>query len=423
MLSPSQQRAEKAFLDFLGSKDQEMVIAGPAGSGKSYLTRHLKNAAIGYLKANLTIDKNAGFKMFYTATTNKAASVLSRMMGEPAQTVHSFLGLTVKNDYRTGNTKLVTTDKTVRHKKVLLFVDESSMINWELHDLIKQFVLGHESCKVVYIGDDYQLPPVKSNGSPVFLKVKRQVHLKEIQRQVAGSPIIKAGAVYREMLDKKFEGVWPVTPIDGTVVQQLSGSDFRAKIDSVFHTQPHPDDYKVLSYTNARVRAYNKHIRALYTKSGVFEKDEWVVTNNPIVDAGGRIVSPVDSVVQIREIEPDISVDKIVGYSIRLHNGHTVFMAADPKEVKDLLKQYAKSKDWSNFFRVKNGYADLRDVYSQTVHKSQGSSINEVFIDMNDIGTNKKFYEVLRLMYVAISRASQRVYLYGELPDRDWNLS
>ena len=37
---------------------------------------------------------------------------------------------------------------------------------------------------------------------------------------------------------------------------------------------------------------------------------------------------------------------------------------------------------------------------------------------MTDIGRNNRPNEVARLLYVAVSRASHKVVLYGELPDK-----
>jgi exodeoxyribonuclease V len=63
-------------------------------------------------------------------------------------------------------------------------------------------------------------------------------------------------------------------------------------------------------------------------------------------------------------------------------------------------------------------YADLRSPHSTTVHKSQGSTYQVAFIDLTDIGRNTKSYELTRLLYVAITRAAQKVFVTGELPAR-----
>ena len=57
----------------------------------------------------------------------------------------------------------------------------------------------------------------------------------------------------------------------------------------------------------------------------------------------------------------------------------------------------------------------MRPIYASTVHKSQGSTYREVFVDLNNITKNNNWREVARLVYVAITRASENVHLYGEL--------
>ena len=60
---------------------------------------------------------------------------------------------------------------------------------------------------------------------------------------------------------------------------------------------------------------------------------------------------------------------------------------------------------------------DLKDIFSSTVHKSQGSTYNHVFVELSDIlrppSQRKKSDpdDRPKLLYTAVSRASERVYL------------
>jgi ATP-dependent exoDNAse (exonuclease V) beta subunit len=38
-----------------------------------------------------------------------------------------------------------------------------------------------------------------------------------------------------------------------------------------------------------------------------------------------------------------------------------------------------------------------------------------VFVDLNNIGQNTRWQEVARLVYVAITRASDKIHVFGEL--------
>jgi len=112
-LSPDQQDAADTFMEFLLTEGAgEMAIEGHAGTGKSYLTKHLLEAARGakdLLKLLTNVDD--GVRIRLTATTNKAAAVLQELAGEPAQTIHSMLKIKVFNDVRKGVTKLNKTSR------------------------------------------------------------------------------------------------------------------------------------------------------------------------------------------------------------------------------------------------------------------------------------------------------------------------
>ena len=62
---------------------------------------------------------------------------------------------------------------------------------------------------------------------------------------------------------------------------------------------------------------------------------------------------------------------------------------------------------------------NLKDVFCSTVHKSQGSTYNHIFLDLKDIlKTSQNKYRNAsylddrpKLLYTAVSRASEKVYL------------
>ena len=65
---------------------------------------------------------------------------------------------------------------------------------------------------------------------------------------------------------------------------------------------------------------------------------------------------------------------------------------------------------WRRFFLVRDGFASLGPAAVLTVHRSQGSTFGEVFVDADVFWPQDP---VLRrqLVYVAVSRASQAVSL------------
>jgi ATP-dependent exoDNAse (exonuclease V) alpha subunit len=133
---------------------------------------------------------------------------------------------------------------------------------------------------------------------------------------------------------------------------------------------------------------------------------------------GNSIIYPTESIIKILDVTPAVSDEGLDGFNIRFPRVNAKFYPKNWSEADSLLKFYRKNQAWRKFFKIKEDYLDIRSLHALTCHKAQGSTYKEVFVDLDDIGINKKYYEVARLVYVAITRASDKVYLYGKLPDR-----
>src|SRR4051812_47606639 len=114
---------------------------GAAGTGKTHLLSHI---ARNHLDALLC------------AFTGKAASVIARKSGLPAQTIHSAIYACYGKDDETEKLKFGRKIEEGEWRGRLVFVDESSTCNeWLAKDLLAT------GCKVVASGDPHQLPPVQ----------------------------------------------------------------------------------------------------------------------------------------------------------------------------------------------------------------------------------------------------------------------
>ncbi|TJX44050.1 MAG: hypothetical protein E5W21_23175, partial [Mesorhizobium sp.] len=92
-----------------------------------------------------------------------------------------------------------------------------------------------------------------------------------------------------------------------------------------------------------------------------------------------------------------------------------VALPTNRKHFDDLVKYYGRVKNWTRMFYLKNNFADLRPRDAATVHKSQGSTYETVFVDLGNISTCNIPSQTARMLYVAFSRARSRVVLYGDL--------
>jgi exodeoxyribonuclease V len=417
ILSSDQQAAADMFMDFLTSNDKdkkEFVIAGYSGSGKSTLVGYLIKAA--YSKADLLkllTGKDHKLSIHCSATTNKAADVLGSATLHTSQTIHSLLGLKVKQNINNGTTQLMKTGSYQILHNSLVIIDEASMINKELLKMIRE---SNIQCKILYVGDPCQLAPVFEDNCPAFNDNIPQALLTTIQRQdntYGVHPITELGEAFRKVVEDKSNPFPKIVPNDVNIFH-LNGPDFKTAIEQV-HTGAHDINHsRLLAWSNNKVQQYNAFIRGLYTQSEIFEVGETVQTNQPIVVNGGTFLS-TDASAVITGIWESTEYN-IQGHWVELDNVTRVFLANNQNEVKALLNELSKNKDWVTFFQYKDFFADLRAMYASTIHKSQGSTYNTVFIDLADIGRNNKADEVARLLYVGITRATDKVYFYGELP-------
>lgn len=435
----------KAFLD-PKNKERFFLISAPAGTGKTYLATYLYTDV--YCPS---AELGTAYEDFYfTATTNKAASVLNAniaSIGKTASTIHNLLGLKVLNDTSTGKTGLVAS----RHKKQgvsnsIIVIDECSMVNRELFDYIWW---NTHNCKVIFIGDDRQLPPVKEGISPVF-EMRIPIHsLTKIIRSDAHDEItdvcnqLRDNVVTRDFKDIVCKGN----------ITHLSRVEAKNVIDDTFIVSD--SSSKILTYTNARCVAYNEYIANLRGQKNFIEEGRCYVVNNNILSVLDKRTNPTTSFygshyggcstypsglltggeeIKIDRIN-DIKVDSILNLSYydcdfsRLitykkrwfyepDTSHVLKIPVSYEEVKRKLKELAKAKNWEQYFRLQETFADVRFRDASTVHKAQGSTLDNVFIDLDDLGTCKQTTVFARLLYVALSRAKERIYLIGNLPER-----
>ena len=387
-------------VDFLNSDDDQMVINGSAGTGKSYLLK-------GLVEYNI-LPENTRF----TATTNKAASVLSQYLERPVGTIFSLLGLIPKDNYNTGRTELKQINEPELYGVRLVVIDEAYMLTKEvLQHLYK--ATNDTITKILFIGDSYQLPPVFYKKSPIEDFVIPEIKLSKIYR-TGDDGIIDVSQQLRKNVDSlEFKKLL----VNDSSVQMVDSVDFINEIVTTF--QDDRNIAKIVAWTNNKVLNYNKFVSKLVHGKDDFEVGDIAILNNPLMDNWGKVIAPIDSEVYIENIaDYTVTEEDLRGFTyrlsiesrqIRISGNHYIYLANNPGDVKKLMGIFATNKDWQNYFAVKNFFGDIRHPYSCTVHKSQGSTYNTVFIDVYDICKNRKKYEVAKLMYVAATRASDRI--------------
>jgi len=431
-LNQDQQNAVDAVAAFIVGADKEFFLTGGPGVGKTFTTRELARVLPEILKAyNFSMGKKANYmELVLTSTTNKAAAVLSEQTGMRAMTIHSFLGVVPKKDSSTGRTTLQRNKNYRVHHNTMIFVDEASMIDRELYQILQEAT--DETCKIIYIGDKNQLPPVMEKLSPAVTLADEPSKHYEIT-----TPVRNAGSqALQELCNNLREDIllentkenlskWKGSPDE---IEFINGDELMALIDRLYgpngpiKASDEELACRILCYTNNAVIGYNQYIRQLRGMPVHPTAGEILVCNThfPLTQTDAFNVEEnvtVHGVYGPERIEVD-NYNSLDAYMLEVSSGftgrYTVKCPADLEAYKHLLAHYRKSKDWSKFFKLQEDWIDLRNREAATVYKAQGSTYDEVILIMNDIFTSRDINQLRRMLYVGASRARKKVYVYDK---------
>lgn len=407
-LSDDQQAALDQFVKFLVSPvEQVFVLRGYAGTGKSTLVKTMMENMPKYLKmAKLVNDKAYDYEIALTATTNKAAEAFADITGMEVKTIHSFLGLRVNTDFRTGITQLIPRS-SIPEQGYILIIDEASYID---SALLTHIFRQTTNCKIMFIGDPAQLKPVKATGTPVFDAGFTTAALEKVMRQAEGNPIIDMATHFRNIV---MTGVWAPFKPDGQHIIHLPRGDFEDAIIDEF-TRPNwrYKDSKILAWTNNCVIRYNHAVNNQISGDPNFAVGDYVVCNKHVMS--GKQSIKTDQLVHITTIEDPVIHHDVLGNFITLDHVNRFFFPKHLMDKKERIKVAKAMDDYHVLQEIEERWIDLRAAYAQTINKSQGSTYDKVFIDLDDIARCNNGDDIARMMYVGPSRARHQVYLTGD---------
>lgn len=430
-LTQGQKQAADAFLTFLLTDAKTFAISGSAGTGKTFLMTYLADKVMKlYEQACLLIEEEPTLtQCVFTATTNKAAEVLEKGLKKEVSTIHSFLGLKVKENYRTGKTEITKTNNWRTRTNQLVFIDECSMIDSVLYDIIME---SFPNSKIVFVGDAAQMAPVGESQSVLYdhLDPEHHVTLTEPVRNAGQPALVALCSQLRETVET---GIFkPIRTVDGAI-ERLTDADLEAGLHHFF-VDPDPS-CRVLCYTNERVQAYNEFIREdvrglpldptvgdvlvvaqAFSRGNMtlsVERELQVYAVGP-VEINTTFTAEFGEDIPYRNLRVSSPGLKISDPSVLME----IPVAVHPDQVARLVKAAAKTRDWTLYFELKGAFADLRDKAACTVYKAQGSTYECVFVDLTNIGASYDAEQVARMLFVACSRPTTTVYLYGQLPGR-----
>lgn len=382
-------------------KGENLFITGPGGSGKTFLIKLIVEDAI---------KKQKPYKV--CALTGCAAILLEC----GATTLHSFAGIglangpvnqvverVVKNKYRKANWK----------NTELLIIDEVSMLSLKLFiilDLIAKRVKQKRDqpfggMQIIFSGDFYQLPPVGNENDPDSFKFcfetplwdelfpkKNQIMLQTIFRQtdekyakilnrLRVGEITKTGIEeLQKCVDKKFED--NDNPTILMPLRKYADIINNKEYNKLDKTSEHMYEIKSVETIDKQ----NMH--------SIWPDDEKTyelqsLTNSIMVDK--KITLRIGSVVMC-----------VVNLSSTIYNGSkgivVGFKDDNPlvkfNEITMLITPYVWQSEKIPILGIKQ--LPLIHAWAITIHKSQGMTLDKVYIDLgNDIFESGQTYVAL----------------------------
>ena len=408
------------------------ALAGVAGSGKTTLVGSLLRNVMDGVRGQVAV----------LTPTHKALSVVERVEGVEYLTVHSALGLRLKQQ-ADGSQRCEPEGACRLSEWNLVVVDEASMIGPDIYGMLIDPEL-RQGCAVLFVGDPMQLAPVADGPgsgrgapvqlSPVFWSVQRQFRLDEVVRQARENPIIEASIGVRDAIERcarvdvqTLSAGLAGRNGDGGRVAGVFGGGQQAVIGQAIAALERGEDMRVIAYRNAAVEHYNREIhRARYGDDAeLWEQGERVVMQDTWQTAGrgGQVLrNSQELTVRAMEVDGDRDcfwlwlngVDKSVPVPIdrARHDAAVSALFAQWRKAKfstDAEERAMAGEFSGQAWKLRNSVANIRYAYASTVHKSQGSTFDTVLIDWRDICLIRDDAEFSRAVYVAITRTRQKL--------------
>jgi len=442
-----QESALQQLVDFLYKRDpkQLFILKGYAGTGKTTL-----------ISALVKVFGNLKKRTVLLAPTGRAAKVFASYSGAKAYTIHKYIYKISQKD------GLVRVRRRMNENtNTLYIVDEASMISCEsgsgemfgsrelLTDLI-EFVFEGENNKLLFIGDDAQLPPVQSDESPAlnldFLTVTFDVNvhtcqLTNVVRQAYDSGVLHNATLLRKALSKrKFQlPFFSLSSFED--IKRIGSQELEDELNRLY-AYYNAEDIVMITRSNKRAYIFNNEIRnrIFYRENKLTAGDflmavknnyYWIDELSEVGFIANGDMMEVMSITKTQELYGfnfmnirarlcDYPNYSDVDFKIILESLETEGASMTNEQMRQLYQEVAKDyEDIPNkrarFLKIKNNpflnAIQVKYSYSLTCHKTQGGQWKVVLIDIGYFDENKMNNEFIRWLYTAITRATEKVYL------------
>jgi exodeoxyribonuclease-5 len=445
-----QKQAITLFADYMccTEKGTVMLLKGYAGTGKTSLVSAFVRA-LGELK----------IKTVLLAPTGRAAKVLGNYSSRQAYTIHKEI-YRIKSD-KEGNERLVLREN--EYQNTIFFVDEASMI-YDVQPLQNAMLLFQDTnllynlfsyveqgknCRLVFIGDTAQLPPVGLQYSPAldadflrnnFSKWVFDCELKEVVRQVKKSGILYNATKIRALLGKQSSGEYKFVFDKYNDTFAVDTNDLLDALEQAYQKYDY-ENVVAVTRSNKQANQLNQAIRnrILYLESDLEKGDSMINLKNNYFwlsqDAETKFIANGDmlEIVHLYGIEerygfrfadakvrfPDYEMDDIK-LKLILDALYVESAAMTNESRKQLYTEVCL--DYAHILPLKKRFAAIKKdpylnalqvkfAYAQTCHKTQGGQWDIVFVYQGYVSENTINDEYYRWLYTAVTRTKKQLFL------------
>jgi exodeoxyribonuclease-5 len=451
-----QTEAIRRFSAFVeqSSSSSIFLLKGYAGTGKTTLIAS-------WLKPLL----KQGYKVVLMAPTGRAAKVMSTYAKAKANTIHKRIYFAQQN--KQGGVQF-TLQKN-KFRKAVFIVDEASMIGDEqssaqlfqngslLQDLIS-YVQQGDRCKLVFVGDTAQLPPVKQELSPAlnqnylslhFSTEVSEVELSEVLRQDALSGILHNATNLRNIMHENIDDHFQFLLRNKTDITHLQdGYDIQGALEDGYRDVGRTEN-TIIVRSNKRANQYNRQIRTqimslendlavgdllMVVKNNYFwltpESQAGFIANGDVIEIL-RILSFQELYgfrfakvhMQLVDYPDQDAFDTVLILDALDAEGHALTYEQSNELYQKVRQDYSHLPKYKQYPEVKKNpffnALQVKFAYALTCHKAQGGQWKRVFIEKPYLpeGPSVDYY---RWLYTAITRASEHLFLIG-FKDEDFD--
>lgn len=457
LLKPEQAEAVKKMKEFLNSDEDLYLFTGPPGSGKTFTIKYvLDGIAIPETTVGGTLSHAAKWVLGESLEGYANCYTIAQLLGQEPMT-----------DNRTGkqvfevDQQKYNDGKLMQHikGKSIVIVDECSMVTNNMYNAIMNF--ADKDAKIIFMGDQFQLPPVGEEEKPLVFQIPNR---SELTKSVRFSGAIGEVAVYF----KAYQDYLIDAGEYGSLLDLYSFRMYRDEPESLvwFYSDEELfkqyaidrfdkdlDGTRVLAYRNATIKEYNTSIRSHFINAdSPIVRGEKIILNSPYETRGGwtsdgeeinnlrlhngEVYEILDFSIEtlpITTTEPKddgtfgtrIIKDTYLTFEAKVKSVvtdiETVVNILHPSEEAkyehklDQLVVNAKQDRslWSQYYGFKENFLGWSRMYAMTTHKSQGQSINNVFVMANDILGVERIDPVQKMqsLYVAATRARKELHV------------